>query len=308
MRFIGRIISFIGKIIYYKDWKLLKEELTRILDTENKKNDLPDVIKTYLIKGEDHRFYDHRGFDLIGFFRAIYRTYFLNIIEGGSTIEQQLVRTITNEKEISIKRKLKEIFLATSVEDIIPKNKIPNIYLEKAYFGWGMNGINALINRLGLNYNNITPKQSCLIVARLKYPQPKNPSLNYYNKINRRAFHIKNFPNKRRRNKVMAFEVSEEAKSLKGQFLDPSSLKEVLHILTRGEQESIARQWISEGIPYFCQDSPMIYEEIRSWLGSKLDVEPKSIIVIGSAKMGFSLSGENFVDCLMKNDLILTCQ
>jgi len=308
MRFIGKIISFIGKIIYYKDWKLLKEELARILDTENNKNDLPDVIKTYLIKGEDHRFYDHRGFDLIGFFRAIYRTYFLNVIEGGSTIEQQLVRTITNEKEISIKRKIKEIFLATSVEDIIPKDKIPNIYLKQAYFGWRMNGVYALINKLELDYNNITPKQSCMIVARLKYPQPKNPSLNYYKKINRRAFHIKNFSYKRRRNKVMAFEISEEAKSLKGQFLDPSSLKEVLPILTRGEQESIARQWISEGIPYFCQDSPMIYEEIRSWLGSKLDVEPKSIIVIGSAKMGFSLSGENFVDCLMKNDLILTCQ
>lgn len=294
MHLIGRIISLIGKLIFYKDWKLLKNKLQVILNAEDDAKDLPEVFKIYLIKGEDHRFYNHRGFDLIGFFRAVYKTYFLNVIEGGSTIEQQLVRTITNEKEISIRRKTKEIFLATSVEDIIPKDKIPNIYLKKAYFGWNMNGIYNLINNLDLDLDNINPHESCLIIARLKYPQPKNADFNYYNKIKKRAFHIKNYSDNKRRNKVMAFEVSEEAKSLKGQFLDPSSLKEVLPILTRGEQESLARQWISEGIPYFCQNSPMVYEEIRTWLACKLNIEPKAIIVIGSAKMGFSLSGRNF--------------
>ena len=55
-------------------------------------------------------------------------------------------------------------------------------------------------------------------------------------------------------------------------------------------RNSIARLWLSEGIPYAFKESPILYDEIRSWLAIKLDIDPKEISMTGSGRIGQSLA------------------
>lgn len=63
-------------------------------------------------------------------------------------------------------------------------------------------------------------------------------------------------------------------------------------------RSAIARLWLSEGIPYAFKESPILYDEIRSWLANRLDVDPKEISITGSGRIGQSLNpkqlGKNF--------------
>lgn len=71
----------------------------------------------------------------------------------------------------------------------------------------------------------------------------------------------------------------------------------ILRVLCEGwdvDRFAIARQWLSEGIPFAFQKCPAVYESLRSWLSEKLDVEAKEISLTGSARLGSSLKNENF--------------
>ena len=71
----------------------------------------------------------------------------------------------------------------------------------------------------------------------------------------------------------------------------------ILKVLCEGwdvDRFAIARQWLSEGIPFAFQRCPAVYESMRSWLSGKLDVEAKEISLTGSARLGSSLKNENF--------------
>ena len=70
-------------------------------------------------------------------------------------------------------------------------------------------------------------------------------------------------------------------------------VEEIRKVLREGVQEDrilIARQWLSEGIPYAFKKCPAIYESMRSWLSTRLGVDAKGISLIGSARLGWSLS------------------
>jgi penicillin-binding protein 1A len=145
------------------------------------------LVVGLLVAGEDHRFYSHQGVDFIAIVRAIWKRFRFNIIEGASTIEQQLVRVLTGNYERRLKRKIKEIMLATLLSRAFPKEDMAKIYLTIAYYGWRMNGFKQACIRLKLNPRNITVTQAASLVARLKYPEPQNPSsartLQIYNRV-----------------------------------------------------------------------------------------------------------------------------
>ncbi|MXX90996.1 MAG: hypothetical protein F4213_12005 [Boseongicola sp. SB0677_bin_26] len=93
------------------------------------------------------------------------------------------------------------------------------------------------------------------------------------------------------------FEVPKEAAALKWPYADAESLIAAAKT-ERKAREAIARQWISEGVPFAFKDCPALYEYIRDWIGKKLDVPAKSVAVTGSASLGQSLArkklGQNF--------------
>ena len=113
-----------------------------------------DQISPYVTEGtvatEDERFYKHSGFDIIGIGRAVLNNMTGGTLEGASTISQQLVRNTVLADEmtdITFKRKVREIFLATRMENLYSKEEILLLYLNTINYGGGAYGIEAAAQR-----------------------------------------------------------------------------------------------------------------------------------------------------------------
>jgi membrane peptidoglycan carboxypeptidase len=186
------IIRHIAKRLFYKKYNQLRERL--LFEYELVKVDQTNdynILSKILISAEDHRFHYHLGFDIIAIIRAVRNRIFYQKIEGASTIEQQLVRVLTNDFEKTFKRKIQEILLSTIVSSIIPKKVIPRIYLNVAYYGAGMNGLDQIFSKLGIVDRDSMPiEQAAEIVSRIKYPQPSNPNQNRLRQIEIRKQHL----------------------------------------------------------------------------------------------------------------------
>ncbi len=103
--------------------------------------EVPDVLKNAVIAIEDERFYDRPCIDVRALMRAAYSTYILDEKQGGSTITQQLIRSITGERDVTIERKIREIVLACRLETQIGKDAILEQYLNRVNFGGTRYGI-----------------------------------------------------------------------------------------------------------------------------------------------------------------------
>jgi penicillin-binding protein 1A len=114
-----------------------------------------------------------------------------NKLRGASTIEQQFVRTITNDRSYTLLRKIREQRLAIVLGGYSNKKTIINSYLNIAYFGWKMNGITRACLRLGYDINSLNIDQISHLVAMLKYPMPRIPSLQRLKQIEHRKIFIK---------------------------------------------------------------------------------------------------------------------
>ena len=183
----GKTISLIAILLYGAEWRKLERDLSAANTLEPF---VPNVAQHVLILAEDHRFFRHGGVDIISICRAIWRRASNQSIEGGSTLEQQLVRVLTGRYERTLKRKFREICLATLVTRVIPKTDIPRVYLCVAYFGWSMNGFGQACDRLGFNPRRLTVAQAADVLSRLKYPQPKFLSRDRAHSIQRRRSYL----------------------------------------------------------------------------------------------------------------------
>ena len=193
MKLLGLILMFIARAIYRSDVKDFCRLLTDVYNGERKRpiDGLPEHLVQCLIIAEDRRFYRHRGVDFFSFARAIWL--FITrgqTIRGVSTIEQQLVRIITGRREPTVRRKWKEVLLASTVQDLLPKSEIPSFYLSVAYFGWRMNGIRDACKRKEWRISEISESQAASLIARLKYPEPRMPSHQRSALISMRADYI----------------------------------------------------------------------------------------------------------------------
>lgn len=194
MKYIQRCIQLVATTIVAKEWKqlyprLIQEYHRYEIDTEARP---PLIAQKLLISGEDHRFFSHPGFDLIAICRAVYRWVFLGLVEGASTIEQQLVRVLSGRYERTLTRKCNEILLATLITTVIPKHVLPSIYLNVGYFGWRMNNFGQACVRLRLTPHSMSYYEAANLVARLKYPEPRMASPERRTQIERRAHHLLN--------------------------------------------------------------------------------------------------------------------
>ena len=128
--------------ILSSDNKILKK-LSRKFDVLDNTNAIPFFLKYSFISGEDKRFFNHNGIDLIGLSRAfisnIQSGYFK---EGGSTITQQVARLVFLNNDISFQRKIKEIIISLLLDLKYSKNQILKLYLNNIYLGSGAYGIN----------------------------------------------------------------------------------------------------------------------------------------------------------------------
>ena len=171
---IGKILSAMLVKVLSEDWNTVCNRLDAVcmLIEHTPESSPPLIAQRLLISGEDHRHARHQGFDLIAIGRACWRRLTCGAHEGGSTIEQQIVRVLTGQYERTITRKLREIALATLVAKRYAKCILPAAYLWVGYYGWRMNGYLQACHRLGLQPQSLNIEEAGMLVARLKYPQP----------------------------------------------------------------------------------------------------------------------------------------
>lgn len=189
---LSKIIRNIGRLTLYDEWKLVRTALSSEWHQLMREPDLmpPLIVQRLLISGEDHRHAQHSGYDLYAICRAIWRRATRRSREGASTIEQQIVRVITNRYENTILRKTREIMLAALVAEYFPKAILPIVYLCIGYYGWHMNGYSQACKRIGIQHENLTIENAAELVARLKYPEPKVAPKLRIQQIERRTGHL----------------------------------------------------------------------------------------------------------------------
>jgi membrane peptidoglycan carboxypeptidase len=135
-----------------------------------------DSLIEMLVIAEDKRFWDHRGVDIAALFRAIYYVVVRRELQGASTTEQQLARTLTGYRRFSIKRKLREMALACVIGDFLNKREVAVLYLCSAYYGWRMNSLDEACRRMGVSAAIVGTREAAELVARLRYPEPHSTS------------------------------------------------------------------------------------------------------------------------------------
>lgn len=135
---------------------------------------IPDHVKNAFISVEDIRFYKHSGVDVIGIARALWSDIKAGgIVEGGSTITQQLARMLFLKPEKSLNRKIKEAALSLRIEKRYTKEEILGMYLNQAYFGTRAYGIEAAAQTyFGKSVGDLTIAEAALLAG-----MPKAPSL-----------------------------------------------------------------------------------------------------------------------------------
>src|SRR2546426_59262 len=105
---------------------------------------IPQTLRDAVIATEDRRFYSHFGVDPIGVARAVWQNYRRGrIVEGGSTITQQLTKVLFLTPDKSLERKMKEAALALELERRYSKDRILEMYMNQIYFGNGAYGVEA---------------------------------------------------------------------------------------------------------------------------------------------------------------------
>lgn len=138
---------------------------------------LPPHLINALLTREDQRFYNHHGFTIKSIGRAVFGKLTGRSLGGGSTITQQLAGTLyLDRSEISLTRKIKELWWSLQLERRYTKNEILELYLNKMYFGGGTYGVNAASKfYFGHPATEITPAESALLVIQLSNPAYYNP-------------------------------------------------------------------------------------------------------------------------------------
>lgn len=180
-----------GRIILWSQYPSVRLDLNLCISVvKGLDAGLCPEIYSALMAGEDHRFEKHVGIDPIAIVRVVWIRLRHRKRQGGSTIEQQLVRVITGRYEVSARRKFREQVLAVALSRVFKKRHLASAYVQVAYFGTGFVGMEGLMKLLEQPGYDSTLCPYAGVVAHLKYPRPSNPSSKWQARITARARHI----------------------------------------------------------------------------------------------------------------------
>lgn len=143
-----------------------------------KRKDFPDILVKAVVSIEDRRFYSHHGLDLRGIARATFANWSAGtVVEGGSTITQQLAKMQIVGAERSLSRKLREAFIATWLELRLSKDEILTRYLNTVYLGAGAHGMSAA-SRMYFDKDmaNLTLPEAAMLAGLIQAPSRYNPA------------------------------------------------------------------------------------------------------------------------------------
>uniref|UniRef100_A0A7C5YA82 Penicillin-binding protein n=1 Tax=Fervidobacterium nodosum TaxID=2424 RepID=A0A7C5YA82_9BACT len=138
--------------------------------------DIPALVKDSVIASEDKRFYSHSGVDIKGIIRSLFVIITTDEVQGGSTITQQLARTLYLSQERTWRRKVKEALIALWLEQNYSKEEILEMYINSVYLGNGIYGFPAASKHyFGKPLDELKPVEVAMLVATLRSPERANP-------------------------------------------------------------------------------------------------------------------------------------
>ena len=149
-------------------------------DDSVKLEEFPDFLIKAALATEDRRFYDHWGIDPVGTFRALTANARAStVVQGGSSITQQLAKNLFLNNERSLERKVKEAFLAVWLEFHLSKDEILKLYLDRAYMGGGTFGVVAAADYyFGKSVKDLTLAEAAMLAGLFKAPAKFAPHIN----------------------------------------------------------------------------------------------------------------------------------
>jgi len=140
----------------------------------------PDHLIKAVLATEDRRFYDHFGIDISGIFRAFSANARAGgVVQGGSSITQQLAKNLFLNNERTLERKINEAFLALWLEARLSKNEILKLYLDRAYMGGGTFGVDAAAQYyFGKSARDVNLAEAAMLAGLFKAPTRFAPHVN----------------------------------------------------------------------------------------------------------------------------------
>lgn len=180
--------------VYAYDKSGATVELARLHGEEDRVwvdlDDMSPYLKEAFIVLEDTRFMKHHGVDWIRTFGVILKP--SNIGQGGSTITQQLIKNVTNNKEVTIVRKYREILMALNLEENYDKDVILEAYLNTLYLGSGCYGVKTASEKyFGKDVSELDAAECACLAVITKAPTKYNPLLNPEENLKRRNHCLK---------------------------------------------------------------------------------------------------------------------
>jgi len=181
---IDKVVDYKPKLttqIFDKNHNLI----ANIFDNEHrlfvKYDDIPPRIIESLLAIEDTQFFEHNGINIDAILRAIVKDIkYGKLVEGASTLTQQLIKTKVLTRDKKIIRKIKEILLSIRLEQVLTKEEILQRYLNEVYFGHGYYGIKtASLGYFNKELDDLTLKEIAILVGLPRAPSFYDPTKNY---------------------------------------------------------------------------------------------------------------------------------
>ena len=143
-------------------------------------DEMPDHVIKAVLATEDRRFFEHYGIDVLGLIRAMSENMRANsVVQGGSSITQQLAKNLFLTNERTVERKIKEAFLSLWLESNLSKKEILQLYLDRAYMGGGTFGISAAANfYFGKQVKDLNLAEAAMLAGLFKAPTKYAPHIN----------------------------------------------------------------------------------------------------------------------------------
>lgn len=156
--------------------------------------EIPDYVKMAFVSIEDKKFYEHGGVDLWAIGRAAFQyVKHGKVTQGGSTITQQLVRNVFITKEVTMDRKIREMFYAMEMEKKYSKDQILEFYINNVYFANGYYGIEAAAQGyFGKTSQELTLAEVALLCSIPNGPTLYDPIVHLENTTKRKELILKN--------------------------------------------------------------------------------------------------------------------
>ncbi len=165
---VTRILSADGKLI---------GEIAKQRRTVVGREQIPDLLIKATVAAEDARFFEHEGLDKMGMLRAL----FANLragryVQGGSTLTQQLVKTIFLSPKKTLRRKIQELILARRLEQAFSKEEIITFYLNQVYYGHGNYGVGEASRfYFGKEVSRIGLSEAAMLAGLVQGPERLSP-------------------------------------------------------------------------------------------------------------------------------------